>query len=82
MLMLDGAKRPWAVLETLELVQRRWCDVDAAFARDEGEGDLTLDDWRDGHRDYFSRHGHFAEDMPLWCERFRVVQVLEREGGR
>jgi len=40
--MLDGGGRPCAVLATLELVQRRFEDVDAAFAFEEGEGDSTL----------------------------------------
>lgn len=76
MVVRDGAGRPRAVIETVELVRRRFNDIDAEFARDEGEGDLTLDDWREGHRRYFERHGHFALDMWLWCERFRLVARL------
>ena len=55
MVMLDGAGRGWAIIETVELDQRRFDEVDAAFARDEGEGDRTLEDWREGHRRYFTR---------------------------
>lgn len=43
MVMLDGDGRPRAVIQTVELMLRRFGEVDAAFARDEGEGDLTLD---------------------------------------
>ncbi len=43
MVMLDGAGRPRAVLETIELAQRRFDEVDATFAHDKGEGDRTLD---------------------------------------
>ncbi len=82
MVMLDGRGRPWAVIETLEVTRRRFDEVDAAFARDEGEGDRTLADWRDGHRRYFSKHGQFAPDMWLYCERFRLVAVLDREAVR
>ena len=32
--------------------------------------------WRAAHRAYFERNGGFAEDMPLWCERVRLVQPL------
>ena len=74
--MLDGSGRPRAVLETVELTLRRFGEVDAAFAHDEGEGDRTLDAWRQAHRAYFGRRGQFAEDMLLWCERFRVVERI------
>lgn len=79
MVMLDGARRPRAIIETVELVQRRFNHVDAAFAFDEGEGDRTLDSWRRAHRNYLSRVAHFAPDMMLWCERFRVVGVIETQ---
>src|SRR5215204_5384321 len=49
MVLLDGAGRPRAVIETVELTQRRFPDVDEAFAYDEGEGDRTLAYWREAH---------------------------------
>ncbi|HTQ34254.1 MAG TPA: ASCH domain-containing protein [Stellaceae bacterium] len=76
MVMLDGAGRPRAVIETVELTQRRFDEVDAAFAFDEGENDRSLDDWRRAHERYFTRLGQFAVDMMLYCERFRVVAVF------
>jgi uncharacterized protein YhfF len=77
MVALDGAGRPRAVLETVELTERRFCDVDAAFAFDEGEGDRSLAYWRDAHRTYFTRNGGFAPDMLLCCERFRLVARID-----
>jgi uncharacterized protein YhfF len=82
MVVLDGAGRGIAVVETVELTQRRFDEVDWAFASDEGEGDLTLQDWRDGHRRYFTREGTFAPDMLLYCERFRLVRVLQAESAQ
>ena len=79
MVMLDGAGRPAAVIETTELVMWRFDQVDAAFAFDEGEGDRTLAYWRRAHRKYFERQGTFAPDMPLWCERFRLVARLDEQ---
>ena len=76
MVMLDGAGRPRAVIETVELVQRGFAEVDASFAHDEGEGDRTLAYWRRAHEIYFSRLGQFTPDMQLWCERFRVVEII------
>jgi uncharacterized protein YhfF len=34
------------IIETLEVTQRRFCDMDAAFAAEEGERDLSLAWWR------------------------------------
>ena len=82
MVMLDGRGRGWAVLETVELRQCRFDEVDADFARDEGEGDLSLESWREGHRSYFTREGTYSPAMLLWCERFTVVDVLDRESSR
>jgi hypothetical protein len=40
---------------------------------------LSLGDKR---QRYFTRlGGQFAEDMPLYCERFRVVERIEGVGG-
>ncbi|WP_309646285.1 ASCH domain-containing protein [Phenylobacterium sp.] len=72
----DGAGRPRAVLETVELVQRRFDEVDAQFAFEEGEDDRTLGSWRREHQAYFTRNGGFAPDMPLWCERFRLIETI------
>ena len=76
MVMLDGHGVPAAVLETIELSRRRFDEVDASFAFDEGEGDRSLGYWREAHRRYFTRRGEFSPDMELWCERFRLVARL------
>lgn len=75
-LVLDGSSRPVCVIETIELTSRRFDEIDAGFAFEEGEGDRTLASWREGHERYFRRLGVFAPDMPLICERFRLVEVL------
>ena len=76
MVMLDGAGNPRAVLETVELVQRRFSEIDEAFAFDEGEGDRTLTYWRAAHQRYFERRGTFSPDMLLCCERFRLMGLI------
>jgi trigger factor len=55
-------------------------EVDAEFAREEGEGDLSLRYWREAHRNFFSRllpkiGKEFSEEMPLVCERFRLIYI-------
>lgn len=76
MIACDSTGADRAVIETIELTRQRFCDVDAAFAADEGENDRSLEGWRAAHRGYFERNGGFTEDMDLWCERFRLVRVL------
>jgi uncharacterized protein YhfF len=81
MVVLDGNGGAAAVVETVELTRRRFDEVDAVFAADEGEGDRSLAYWREAHRRYFSRRGTFAPDMELWCERFRLVARLSEASG-
>jgi uncharacterized protein YhfF len=76
MVMLAGDGRPLAVIETIELTRRRFDEVEAAFAFEEGEGDRSLESWRHEHRRYFTRNGQYADDMTLFCERFRVVERI------
>jgi uncharacterized protein YhfF len=75
----DGQGRPSAILESVELTRRQFGEVDAAFAYDEGEDDRTLADWCQAHTEYFTRRGEFSPDMELYCERFRLAEVLKRE---
>ena len=76
----DGRGRAACVIETTEITVRRFDEVDAAFAHDEGEGDRTLAWWRNAHRTYFGRLGTFSEDMTLICERFRLIEVVSTAG--
>lgn len=76
--ILDGNDEPRCIIETVEVNLKNFNEVDADFARDEGEGDLSLDYWRDAHKRFFTRTlpaigREFREDMPLVCERFKVV---------
>ena len=77
--VLDGKGRPAAVIETVEVSYCRFDEVDEAFARDEGEGLLTLEDWWNGHKAYWERNGGWSPDMELICERFRLVEALPRD---
>lgn len=65
---------PAVVVETTDVVLRRFDEVPEAFALAEGEGDFQQ--WWDGHVRYFERNGGWSADLPVLCERFRVVEVL------
>jgi uncharacterized protein YhfF len=77
MVVLDGQGVPKAVLKTIELTKRRFDEVDEAFAYEEGEGDRSLQYWREAHTRYFTRLGRYAPDMMLWCERFELVERID-----
>ena len=75
---VDGNGNPVCITETIEVTVRKYIEVDADFARAEGEGDLSLAYWREAHRNFFSRvlpkfGREFSEDMPLVCERFKLI---------
>ena len=77
-IVLDGNNHPLCIVETAEVVVRPYDEVDAEFAYEEGEGDRSLEYWRDAHWRYFSRTlpaigKEPTLDMPLVCERFRVT---------
>lgn len=76
MVVLDGQGVPKAVVKTIELTKRRFEEVDEAFAYDEGEGDRSLQYWREVHTRYFKRLGRYAPGMMLWCERFELIERI------
>jgi uncharacterized protein YhfF len=76
--ILDGHARPVAVIRTTEVMIKPLSQVDAAFAWDEGEGDRTLQWWRDAHERHFRRRcGElgmpFSDDLPTVFERFELL---------
>ena len=71
------------IIETKEVQIMPFCDVSQEYASIEGEGDKSLDFWRQVHWAYFTRElGELAlkpcEDMPVVCEVFDVVYSLVR----
>jgi uncharacterized protein YhfF len=77
-IVLGGTGDTLCIVETTEVEVRPYDEVDALFASEEGEGDRSLEYWREAHWRFFSRTlpsigKEPATDMPLVCERFRVV---------
>jgi uncharacterized protein YhfF len=77
-IILDGDGQPLCVIETTAVAVMPFNAVDAAFARREGEGFETIDDWREAHWRYFARRCQEIgkepdEEMPVLCQEFRVV---------
>ncbi|MGL4034386.1 ASCH domain-containing protein [Kosakonia cowanii] len=73
-IILNGQDEPVCVIRIISLRLTRFCDVTEAFARKEGEGDLSLEYWRKEHQRFFSAAGIFSEEMELVAEEFEVVE--------
>jgi uncharacterized protein YhfF len=77
-IILDGRGEPIGIIETTGVEIKALDEVTAEFAYDEGEGDRSLEYWRDGHRRFFGR-GHarlgipMSDQIPVVCERFRLI---------
>lgn len=77
-IVLDGAGRPRALIRTTHVEVRPFREVDAEFARLEGEDDRSLASWRREHEKYFRRvlagtDTEFSEDLPVVLERFELL---------
>jgi uncharacterized protein YhfF len=76
--VLDSNGCPCCVIEITEVSTRPFGEVDAAFAREYGEGDRTLAWWREHLGAYYAGHSaatgwSFSGQTPLVCKRFRVI---------
>ncbi|MGV8966902.1 MAG: ASCH domain-containing protein [Cellulomonas sp.] len=76
-IILDGRGHPRALVRTTTVRVVPFAEVDAEFARREGEGDLSLEAWRTGHEAYFRRNlvargGTFDPSVPIVTELFEV----------
>lgn len=76
-IVVDGGGRPRALVVTTEVQVVRFDEVDAEHARLEGEGDLSLRQWREVHERFFTEHAEhdrgFSPDLPVVLERFEVI---------
>jgi len=77
-IVTDFEGSPLCVIETIEVEVVAFKDVSPEFAAREGEGDSSLEYWKDAHRRFFSRELEeigrtFNEDIPVVCESFNVI---------
>jgi uncharacterized protein YhfF len=76
--IVDWEGEAHCVIRTTSVAIVPFNEVTADFARIEGEGDRSLDHWRQVHWACFSRElqamgKHPEEAMPVVCETFEVV---------
>ncbi|WFE33014.1 ASCH domain-containing protein [Micromonospora sp. WMMD975] len=64
------------VVEITNVEVVRFADVPWDFARAEGEGDRSIEEWRAGHGAYWARQGTpVTDDSEIVCLRFRLVST-------
>lgn len=66
------------IIKTTKMTIKKFNEITAEEAALEGEGDLSLDYWREGHKKFFSIEckeigKEFSEEMPVVFEEFEVV---------
>ncbi|SEN50500.1 ASCH domain-containing protein [Nonomuraea pusilla] len=73
--LLDVEGHHAATLEVTGVEVKPFIEVTWEHAAAEGEGDASLDDWRAGHRRFWSRVGTPVEDhTPVVCIAFKLVE--------
>lgn len=78
-IVLDGADVPRALIEVTAVTTTPFDQVTSEHAVAEGEGDRSLAYWRQEHERFWREHSAdprgFTPDMPVVCERFRLLAV-------
>ncbi|WGD37385.1 ASCH domain-containing protein [Lysinibacter sp. HNR] len=82
-MILDGRGTPRALIEITSVDIVAFNEVSEEHAHAEGEGDRSLASWREAHehfwRNYSENPRGYEPDMPVVCERFRVLYPLHSE---
>jgi uncharacterized protein YhfF len=72
--MHDFDDAPVAIVEVTDAKRVPASEIDADFARDEGEGFESVEDWRVAHESFFRQP--IAPETEIVAVRFRVVETI------
>lgn len=77
-IIVNWDKEPICVVKTNKIYFQKFKDIDAEWAKSEGEGDQTLEQWRETHKQYFQNQLTemglvFTEEVELICEKFALI---------
>ena len=80
-IVLDHLQEPALVTKITSSKVVPFCEVTAEYAAIEGEGDGSLEYWREAHWAFFSREckrigREPTESMPVICNVFEVLHVI------
>jgi len=80
--LVDADGKALALLEVTRVERLRFVDVPWEFAEAEGEGDTSIDEWRAGHREFWTEAGVAVDDdTQVVCVWFEVVEDLSAARG-
>lgn len=74
----DSQGNPLCVVQITKVEIKPFKSVDADFAFQEGEGDRSLEYWRNAHIEFFSKYCAFNESLDVVCETFRVIHKFSK----
>jgi uncharacterized protein YhfF len=70
--LVDDEMAPIATVRVVRVEVMSFIDVPFTFAQAESEGDETIEEWRDGHRRFWTGEGEVIEDQTpvvlIWFE--------------
>lgn len=80
--ILNEAEEAVCVIKETKLYHTRFCEVTKEHAYKEGEGDRSLEYWRNVHKDFFEEEAQeygisFDDNFNVLCEEFEVVYKPE-----
>jgi uncharacterized protein YhfF len=73
-LLLGFDDEPVGIVELTEVRVVPAGEIDLQFARDEGEGFESVEQWREAHERFFEQP--IRADTPILATRFRLVERL------
>ncbi len=86
LVLVDDQDQRVGIIEVTRVEQTAFGDVPWEFAEAEGEGDASIEAWREGHRGYWARQGtEVAEDTAVvlvWFELVRGIDTLAIHAGQ
>jgi uncharacterized protein YhfF len=79
--VLDNQKNHVATIEITKVEVRKFSEVSDEFALAEAEGDLSGDDFRESHLEFWSKLGlDIADETQIVCIYFDLVEDLRQVG--
>jgi uncharacterized protein YhfF len=77
-IIINWSGSPRCIIETIKIDRYPFTEVPSSFAATEGEGDGSLEYWRQAHLSAFSREAaeldiEFNDKSIVLCEEFRVI---------
>ncbi len=83
-IITNGNGLPGCIIKTKEIRKKKFKDITKEEAGLEGEGDLSLEYWRNVHEDFFrfeyeEKGKKFTDEIPVIFEKFEVIYDEEKK---